>query len=378
MMQDQHKAMFMALRDGQFDALLDELAKGNARPSGTSLQNMPAVQPGKAPPELSVATKAPVAVTSPPAVPAQPAAPPPPLPTPLPAPPQPSASVRPAPRLAEPPPVAKAERAALRPPSLPPPAPPHPGTVPPPPGVRPPTMPPPPGGARPAAIARFAERPQAETRSPGPPTTPVIPVVVPPAPPVSAPSPIDAQQPPGRSAATGPPVPKTPATAPTTRIRSPAAPQARPRLELDPAAIHRAPVQHLTPSGGTLASVVETAVDDGPNIDLSTLERAAAEAEAPLFQQIHDLPPPPAAVLGSRGAGSAGGYSSVSAPAPPPPPPPSARGRYAPTRPSSIFSAVRPPEGPSIFGEDLISEKSLDEVILSYLAEDLDGPGEKK
>jgi hypothetical protein len=29
--------------------------------------------------------------------------------------------------------------------------------------------------------------------------------------------------------------------------------------------------------------------------------------------------------------------------------------------------------GAALFGEDLISEKSLDEVILSYLAEDLGG-----
>jgi hypothetical protein len=53
-------------------------------------------------------------------------------------------------------------------------------------------------------------------------------------------------------------------------------------------------------------------------------------------------------------------------------------GRYAPSRPASIFATTRPQEGASIFGEDLISEKSLDEVILSYLAEDLDGPAEKK
>jgi len=53
-------------------------------------------------------------------------------------------------------------------------------------------------------------------------------------------------------------------------------------------------------------------------------------------------------------------------------------GRYAPSRPASIFATTRPQEGASIFGEDLISEKSLDEVILSYLAEDLDGPVEKK
>jgi hypothetical protein len=47
-------------------------------------------------------------------------------------------------------------------------------------------------------------------------------------------------------------------------------------------------------------------------------------------------------------------------------------GRYAPARPANIFST--PPEAaPSIFGGSSISEQSLDEVILSYLAEDLDG-----
>ncbi len=51
-------------------------------------------------------------------------------------------------------------------------------------------------------------------------------------------------------------------------------------------------------------------------------------------------------------------------------------GRYAPTRPAAIFTPRKPAEGASLFGDDLISEKSLDEVILSYLAEDLEG--EKK
>ena len=46
--------------------------------------------------------------------------------------------------------------------------------------------------------------------------------------------------------------------------------------------------------------------------------------------------------------------------------------RYAPTRPAAIFGQTSPQQGKSIFGEDLISDKSLDEVILSYLAEDLD------
>ncbi len=47
--------------------------------------------------------------------------------------------------------------------------------------------------------------------------------------------------------------------------------------------------------------------------------------------------------------------------------------RYHTTRPNPFAAGrakSRPPE--SIFGGDLLSEKSLDEVILSYLAEDLD------
>jgi serine/threonine protein kinase len=52
--------------------------------------------------------------------------------------------------------------------------------------------------------------------------------------------------------------------------------------------------------------------------------------------------------------------------------------RFAPSRPASIFVTTLPQEGASIFGEDLISEKALDEVILSYLSEDLDDPGTPK
>lgn len=51
---------------------------------------------------------------------------------------------------------------------------------------------------------------------------------------------------------------------------------------------------------------------------------------------------------------------------------PRADGRFAPARPAAIFGQARPQQGSSIFGEDLISDKSLDEVILSYLAEDLE------
>jgi hypothetical protein len=52
-------------------------------------------------------------------------------------------------------------------------------------------------------------------------------------------------------------------------------------------------------------------------------------------------------------------------------------GRYAPARPAAIFGAAAKHASPSIFSDDLVSDKSLDEVILSYLAEDLDPPRRK-
>jgi hypothetical protein len=51
--------------------------------------------------------------------------------------------------------------------------------------------------------------------------------------------------------------------------------------------------------------------------------------------------------------------------------PASSKGRYAAPRPTAIFSQNQP-DKQSIFGESVISEQSLDEVILSYLAEDLE------
>lgn len=50
-------------------------------------------------------------------------------------------------------------------------------------------------------------------------------------------------------------------------------------------------------------------------------------------------------------------------------------GKYSGTKPAAAASSAAPrpdPNSESIFGGDLLSEKSLDEVILSYLAEDVD------
>lgn len=46
-------------------------------------------------------------------------------------------------------------------------------------------------------------------------------------------------------------------------------------------------------------------------------------------------------------------------------------GRYAASRPAAIFGEA--PSRDNLFGDSVISEQSLDEVILSYLAEDLEG-----
>lgn len=161
-------------------------------------------------------------------------------------------------------------------------------------------------------------------------------------------------------------------------------------------------------------------------LDLDTLERASAESEPAFVPLANDLPPPPANLLRQAAQEpETGRYKTIGEEAPrvarrsePPPPsrgpikPPSQRrvvdhraepedaqklppqqspkppiprkrassrpppskegGRYAPARPASIFGQAKPQHGTSIFGEDLISDKSLDEVILSYLAEDLD------
>jgi hypothetical protein len=50
--------------------------------------------------------------------------------------------------------------------------------------------------------------------------------------------------------------------------------------------------------------------------------------------------------------------------------------KAAPARPASSYGSAPTKTSRSIFGDGVISEKSLDEVILSYLAEDLDGSSE--
>ncbi|MCW5837577.1 MAG: hypothetical protein KIS78_34610, partial [Labilithrix sp.] len=136
-------------------------------------------------------------------------------------------------------------------------------------------------------------------------------------------------------------------------------------------------------------------------LDFDALERDSGAS--PLFQQA-DLPPPPKTLFakeprtgtysaveadGEHGPGRAQPSGAQARPAAPrqvaasprsaatPTPKPPSEGRYAPARPAAIFGASAKQASPSIFSDDLVSDKSLDEVILSYLAEDLDPPRRK-
>lgn len=121
--------------------------------------------------------------------------------------------------------------------------------------------------------------------------------------------------------------------------------------------------------------------------EFEALERAAEKAQTPFMQKVQEpQPPPPASATPRRTPSSRpapASYKRSISPVPgarrtpvPPNDPNASPGRYGQSRPAAVF-ANRPAEGMSIFGEDLISEKSLDEVILSYLAEDLDSADKK-
>lgn len=192
------------------------------------------------------------------------------------------------------------------------------------------------------------------------------------------------------------------------RPAAPAGAQAKaanaPRAATDLAATSRAstPSDHehpkTTPEPERHTSVAEL------TLDFDALERDSHSTRVSPQFQAGDLPPPPKNLFAKEPR--TGTYSTLEADAvhdsthPPAalgrtPPQPQARpaaasprspaqkpateGRYAPARPAAIFGATnkQPRTSSSIFSDDLVSDKSLDEVILSYLAEDLDPPRRK-
>ncbi|MEA2747380.1 MAG: hypothetical protein QOI41_1523, partial [Myxococcales bacterium] len=179
---------------------------------------------------------------------------------------------------------------------------------------------------------------------------------------------------------------------------------AKPRVEQMP------PPPPKSPSGRELT------------LDFDALERAAQDAVSPSLFHSSDLPPPPKNLF-TKEPGTGGAYRAVEADprhearhdareeaggrtfASEEPgsrggrqPPASQRGekspqparvstrapasrpgeaRYAPARPAAIFGSTQRPQPQSLFSDELVSDKSLDEVILSYLAEDLEPPRRK-
>ena len=104
---------------------------------------------------------------------------------------------------------------------------------------------------------------------------------------------------------------------------------------------------------------------------LSSGVRPVPRREAP---ELFGSPKPEAAVVVGEQAAAAGAPASETKSKEQP-----GSGRYAASRPAAVFASGRNADaGGSIFGDDLISEKSLDEVILSYLSDDLDSSSSKK
>jgi hypothetical protein len=76
----------------------------------------------------------------------------------------------------------------------------------------------------------------------------------------------------------------------------------------------------------------------------------------------------PAVIIGAP-ARTVGGAAAQPPPPPAQPPPPPSNAAGKPTGGGRVRKA-REDSDAGLFGQDLISEKSLDEVILAYLSED--------
>jgi hypothetical protein len=376
LMQEQHKAMFIALRDGQYDYLFDDKAPKPpaatpSSPTASGPSSSPTAPTSGAPP---TSARAPVAPAPAPA-----AAPPPPPSAPRRDVPPPSTPRR------DPPPVAPASRKITPRPKL---------------DVDPRALQAQlqrsPGPLEVAAThtpididLSALERAADEAQTPF--FQPVQPDLPPP------PAAVLGKKPDGRSitltsyrsSSVSPPAGETPpppeslgTPAPPGRVRSPTAPAPPGRVPSSPLAggAGRLPSPMVggrvpssprgTPPPGRLptpgARVGSSPVGTGPRQMAPTMPMTSRPAGQPMRAPTSPL-----------GVGS----GPARTPTVPGQPPPRAgapsgtggSGRYAPTRPAAIFTPKKPADGSSIFGDDLISEKSLDEVILSYLAEDLDG-----
>lgn len=254
--------------------------------------------------------------------------------------------------------------------------------------------------------ARAAEAKAAEAApSPEPAPPPAAEIAVPAA--VAAPAAPTVELPPVVSQApTTDPDPPPPAAPPRSSklIVVPEAPEDSPvtipqpeRAEAHPLAIDLEALERAAQVGGE-APVFQASADlpppARPHVEKTSSAYRALEAqtEVPLERAPRRSVPPPASLPGGakrpqvrqvapQGARQGERPASTPAGQRSAPPPAAMRrtssGRYAPARPASIFSRQKPREG-AVFDEGVVNDKTLDEVILSYLAEDLDGPPRKK
>lgn len=144
-------------------------------------------------------------------------------------------------------------------------------------------------------------------------------------------------------------------------------------------------ITHLFADGGRIVATKKTKYEDlvGSDDLQERVKGMMRDQHKSMFIELRDghhdegdseptqevKPPPPLDVDALEAAAA---RLASSAPAPMPAVP-----RYQETRPARASALPVPKSKPpeSIFGNDLLSEKSLDEVILSYLAEDLDAEG---
>jgi len=142
-----------------------------------------------------------------------------------------------------------------------------------------------------------------------------------------------------------PPVNGTPRRAESVRPRPPTRETERPPRRRFPS----------NPALQGVAPAVAPPSAEGFELDVATLEHlpSASRSQPPPRPRKSNAPPR------SRSR--------------PPPPRPG-----SPQRPPAQFANAPEARARSIFGDEAISEQTLDEVILSYLAEDLDGEGTNK
>jgi hypothetical protein len=156
--------------------------------------------------------------------------------------------------------------------------------------------------------------------------------------------------------------------APLSKVPAPSSPPSEGRPSQPPARRKAMPTlpdlavpQAVTVSAAPAAPPTQRR--PGPTLDGLSLADVGAPPTA-------ETSPVATAVARRAPSGHTPSYGTPAVEAPP------ATSRYGAPRPAAIFDTAARAESQSLFGSATISEQSLDEVILSYLAEDLESSPE--